>query len=109
MTFEEYQIASRKTATYAGKDMGFYYPVLGLMGEAGEVAEKFKKLWRDHGNILDEAAKVEIGKELGDVLWYIAQISSEIGVSLEEVARLNIEKIQSRFARGAIHGDGDNR
>ncbi len=111
MTFEEYQIASGKTATYAHTErgVGFFYPVLGLMGEAGEVAEKFKKLWRDHDNVLDETAKIEIGKELGDVLWYIAQIAREIGLPLEEVATLNLEKIQSRVVRGTIHGDGDNR
>jgi NTP pyrophosphatase (non-canonical NTP hydrolase) len=80
-----------------------------LAGESGEVAEKVKKILRDHKGIIDEEKKKEITKELGDVLWYLSQIASEIGVPLEEVASLNIEKLKSRFDRDKIKGSGDNR
>jgi len=110
MTFNEYQKEAQKTAIYpAIMGNNFLYPVLGLCGEVGEVAEKFKKLLRDHGGILDENKKQEIKKELGDVLWYIAQISTEIGLSFDDVASFNVEKLRSRKERAAIHGDGDNR
>ncbi|TFG35954.1 MAG: hypothetical protein E4H47_00025 [Parcubacteria group bacterium] len=109
MTFEEYQKLSRETAVYPDIGKNFVYPTLGLAGESGEVAEKVKKILRDHGGAIDEEKKKEITKELGDVLWYLAQIASEIGVPLEEVASLNIEKLRSRFDRNKIKGSGDNR
>ena len=109
MTFQEYQDEARKTAIYPNKDNNFIYPTLGLAGEAGEVAEKIKKVIRDGNGIVSEEKKVEITKELGDVLWYIANLSKEIGVSLEEVANKNLEKLQSRQQRGELHGSGDNR
>jgi NTP pyrophosphatase (non-canonical NTP hydrolase) len=110
MTFEEYQKESRKTAKYPsilGKD--FVYPTLGLAGEAGEVAEKVKKIFRDKNAIVDESTKNEIAKELGDVLWYVSQIATELGISMEDVAEGNIKKIMSRMERNLISGDGDNR
>ena len=83
--------------------------VLGLVGESGEVAEKFKKLLRDsHGELSDET-KAELVKELGDILWYVNSVAHLLGSSLEEVARLNNEKLASRKARGVIKGSGDNR
>jgi len=109
MTFEEYQDLARKTAIYPNKDNNFIYPTLGLVGEAGEVAEKIKKVLRDENGIISEEKRGEIVKELGDVLWYIANLSKEIGVSLEEVANKNLEKLQSRQQRGELHGSGDNR
>jgi NTP pyrophosphatase (non-canonical NTP hydrolase) len=109
MTFEEYQKLSRETAIYPEIGKNFVYPTLGLAGESGEVAEKVKKILRDHKGIIDEEKKKEITKELGDVLWYLSQIASEIGVPLEEVASLNIEKLKSRFDRDKIKGSGDNR
>ncbi len=109
MTFEEYQDSARKTAIYPNKDNNFIYPTLGLVGEAGEVAEKIKKVLRDENGIISEEKRGEIVKELGDVLWYIANLSKEIGVSLEEVANKNLEKLQSRQQRGELHGSGDNR
>ena len=109
MTFEEYQKESRKTALYPNKDNNFVYPVLGLCGESGEIAEKIKKVIRDEGGIVDENKKEEIKKELGDVLWYISQIATELKISLSEVAKVNIEKLQSRLERNKISGSGDNR
>ncbi len=109
MNFEEYQKLSRKTAIYPDKDNNFVYPTLGLVGEAGEVAEKIKKVFRDNNGILDEARKKELKKELGDVLWYLAQLSTELGLSFDDVACLNIEKLASRKERGMLPGDGNNR
>lgn len=109
MTFEEYQNESQKTARYPVVGAPFVYPTLGLVGEAGEVAEKVKKIMRDNGGIADDARKEEIVKEMGDVLWYLAQLATTLGISLENVAKNNIEKLRSRLERNAIHGDGDNR
>lgn len=109
MTFEEYQKLSRETAIYPNIGKNFIYPTLGLAGESGEVAEKVKKILRDNNGVADEEKKKELTKELGDVLWYLAQIATELGVPLEEVASLNIEKLKSRFDRNKIQGSGDNR
>ncbi|KKR44899.1 MAG: hypothetical protein UT90_C0005G0017 [Parcubacteria group bacterium GW2011_GWA1_40_21] len=109
MTFEEYQKESRKTALYPNKDNNFIYPVLGLCGESGEIAEKIKKVIRDEAGVVSEQKKEEIKKELGDVLWYISQIATELGLSLDAVVKLNIEKLRSRLERNKIFGSGDNR
>lgn len=109
MTFEQYQKQSRETALYPNVGNNFIYPTLGLVGEAGEVAEKIKKVLRDNDGIITKEKKQEIQKELGDVLWYVSQVASELGLSLEEVASLNIEKLFSRKERDMLHGDGDNR
>ena len=109
MTFEEYQTQSRKTAMYPKIGEGYVYPALGLCGEAGEVADQVKKVFRDNNGVLDEARKKVIASELGDVLWYVAQLATEIGVPLEEVAAGNLEKLFSRLERGKIHGDGNER
>jgi NTP pyrophosphatase (non-canonical NTP hydrolase) len=109
MDFEEYQTESRKTALYPNKDNNVIYPVLGLVGEAGEVAEKMKKIIRDNNGEVTEEKKQEIKKELGDVLWYIGAMCSELKISMDEVAQMNIEKLFSRKDRGVLHGDGDNR
>lgn len=109
MTFEEYQKESRRTALYPNRDNNFIYPTLGLTGESGEVAEKIKKVLRDKNGIVDEATKKEIAKELGDVLWYLTQIGSELGISLDDVATDNIKKLFSRKERGVLSGSGDNR
>ena len=109
MTFEEYQIKARSTAIYPNIGNNYIYPTLGLVGEAGEVAEKMKKVLRDNDGVISEEKKEEITKELGDVLWYIANLSKELNVSLEDVAQKNIEKLQSRQQRNELHGSGDNR
>lgn len=88
---------------------GMLEKVLGLAGEAGEVADDVKKVIRDEeGQLTDENREI-IAKELGDVLWYIAGISRYLGYSLEEIAEMNIEKLQSRKERGVLAGSGDNR
>lgn len=109
MNFNDYQKQAKKTAVYPNKGKNYIYPVLGLAGEAGEVAEKFKKIIRDNDGKIDSEKKAEIEKELGDVLWYISQISTELKINLEDVAKTNIKKLSSRLKRNCIKGDGDNR
>lgn len=109
MTFNEYQQESRKTAIYPNAGNNFIYPALGLCGEAGEVAEKIKKVIRDNSGVMSDDKKMEIKKELGDVLWYVAQLSSELGLTLDDVAWNNLEKLFSRQERNQLKGNGDNR
>jgi len=109
MNFEEYQKKSRKTAIYPNVGNDFIYVTMGLASEAGEVAGKLKKVIRDKNGVIDDETKKEIKKELGDVLWYISQLASELGLSLDEIAQDNIEKLYSRMDRGTLKGDGDNR
>lgn len=109
MTLEEYQKKSRKTAKYPDADSNFIYPTLGLAGEAGEVADKIKKVIRDDGGQILPEKKKELVGELGDVLWYVSQLATELGLSLDEIAEKNIEKLYSRMERGKLHGSGDNR
>lgn len=109
MTFEEYQKLARRTALYPNVGNNFIYPTLGLAGEAGEVANKIKKIERDSGGVVDASAREALLGELGDVLWYIAQLSTELNLSLETVAENNLKKLSSRFAAGKISGAGDKR
>lgn len=109
MNFEEYQEQSRTTALYPNQGSNFIYPVLGLTGEAGEVAEKIKKVLRDKNGQIDDATRTDIKKELGDVLWYVAQLATELGLSLDDVAISNLEKLFERKRRDMLHGSGDNR
>ena len=109
MTFNDYQKKSRTTARYPDAGNNFVYPTLGLSGEAGEVAEKIKKVLRDEGGEVSDEKRREIEKELGDVLWYISQIATELNLSLDNIARNNLEKLLSRAERGVLHGSGDNR
>jgi NTP pyrophosphatase (non-canonical NTP hydrolase) len=103
MNLNEYQNLARETAIYPAA-ASVIYPILGLNGEAGECAEKVKKQIRDGVDNTEELIL-----ELGDVLWYLANAASDLGVSLDDVARLNIEKLHSRKARGTLHGSGDSR
>lgn len=109
MDFNQYQSESRKTAVYPDKGNNYVYPVLGLVGEAGEVAEKIKKIIRDDGGTISPEKKEEIKKELGDVLWYMAQLSTELDIEFEDVAQANLEKLLSRLERNKIAGSGDDR
>ena len=109
MTFNEYQKLARKTAIYKNAGNNYIYPTLGLCGEAGEVAEKIKKIIRDGDGIITDEKKVEIEKELGDVLWYIANLGAELELDMDIIASKNIDKLQSRKTRGVLHGSGDNR
>jgi NTP pyrophosphatase (non-canonical NTP hydrolase) len=113
MDFKEYQEKSRVTAVYPNKDNDFMYPTLGLVAEAGEIADKLKKHMRDDGIFtpreLSPEQKLELAKELGDVLWYISQLCTEMHQDLGDIAQLNIDKLYSRMDRGKLGGSGDNR
>jgi len=109
MDLDKYQKDSRKTALYPDRGKNFIYPTLGLVGEAGEVAEKIKKVIRDSGGKISKEARLEIKKELGDVLWYVSNLSAELKLNLSDVAKLNLEKLKSRKTRDKLHGSGDNR
>lgn len=107
--FDKYQKECKKTAVYPKVGRSFVYPLMGLMGEAGEVSEKIKKLFRDHGGKLTKEYKLEIAKELGDVMWYLAQLSTEFNLKFSDVVKMNLEKLKARKIKGSLHGNGDNR
>jgi NTP pyrophosphatase (non-canonical NTP hydrolase) len=108
MQLSEYQRLSRRTAAYP-RDAWLAYPSLGLAGEAGEVAEHAKKAIRDDGGAVTDERRLAMASELGDVLWYVTQLASELGLELEEIARANLEKLSSRQQRGMLSGSGDER
>jgi len=108
MELSDYQRLSRRTAEYP-REAWLAYPALGLAGEAGEVAEHAKKAIRDDGGSVTEERRAAMAKELGDVLWYVAQIASELGLELEDIAHGNLEKLLSRQQRGVLSGSGDER
>lgn len=108
MDLSEYQRISRRTAEYP-REAWLAYPALGLAGEAGEVAEHAKKAIRDDGGSVSEQRKTAMSKELGDVLWYVAQIATELGLDLNEIADQNLQKLLSRQQRGVLSGSGDDR
>jgi NTP pyrophosphatase (non-canonical NTP hydrolase) len=108
-SFSEYQRESRKTWGAVSTDHPIVYPTLGLTNEAGEVAGKIKKIFRDRGGVITEDDRHSLKHELGDVLWYLTQICTELNLTLEEVAEANLEKLFSRLERQQLHGDGDNR
>jgi NTP pyrophosphatase (non-canonical NTP hydrolase) len=111
MTFNNFQTNASRSAFYPRvfKNQGLYYTALGLVGEAGEIANKVKKIMRDNNGNLEELAKADIFDELGDVLWYCASLADELGVNLEDVAKLNLIKLEDRMNRGKIQGSGDKR
>lgn len=109
MTLNEYQEAARKTAVYPPQYQ-IIYPALGLAGEAGEAVEKVKKAVRKAGDrYKDEIDYSGLMKELGDVLWYVANLAKDAGMDLDTVARVNVEKLLDRQEREVIKGEGDNR
>ena len=109
MDFAEYQTRSRATAVYPDAGNNITYPALGLCGEAGETAEKVKKAIRDDGGSLTEERRDAIAAELGDVLWYVAQLATEAALDLDEIAQANLDKLASRQQRAVLHGSGDER
>lgn len=113
MGFNEYQEKAAKydlfEMTDSLKEVAFLEKVLGLAGEAGEAADKVKKILRDKDGVVTSDNKEAISKELGDVLWYLANISRYLGIPLSEVASKNIDKLESRYQRNKIHGAGDDR
>ncbi|HQV95416.1 MAG TPA: nucleoside triphosphate pyrophosphohydrolase family protein [Anaerolineales bacterium] len=109
MNFTDYQTKSRGTAKYPVIGHGVIYPTLGLVNEAGEVAGKIKKVFRDKDGEISAETREALKAELGDVLWYISQVATELDLSLDEIAEANIAKLLDRLERGKIKGDGDNR
>ena len=120
-SFDAYQSFTKSTAMYPGKDEGtaeaILYCALGLGGESGEVLEKLKKLIRGNGGFVglstlgdpNQDTGKSLAKELGDALWYLSRLASELGFDFSEIAKMNIDKLQGRKARGVIHGEGDER
>jgi NTP pyrophosphatase (non-canonical NTP hydrolase) len=109
MNFNDYQTRSRKTAGYPTIGHPVIYPTLGLANEAGEVAGKIKKVFRDKGGEIKEETRQALKAELGDVLWYLAQVATELDLALDEIAEYNIAKLYDRLERGTIRGEGDDR
>ena len=109
MDFHTYQQRSRATACYPDAGANPIYPTLGLCGEAGEVADKVKKVLRDQGGEFSAEVIAALQLELGDVLWYVAQLATELGLELDQVAQANLDKLSSRSARNVISGSGDSR
>lgn len=129
MNFDDYQAAAKKTAIYPD-DTKVLYPALGLASETGEVAGKFadamvdtlkmadhagrvagkvKKVLRDTNGLVTDERQQELAKEIGDVLWYVAALASDLQLNLGDIARANIAKLADRQERGKLKGDGDNR
>lgn len=108
MDLSEYQRESRRTAEYP-REAWLAYPALGLAGEAGEVAEHAKKAIRDDGGKVGDERRAAMSKELGDVLWYVAQLATELDLDLDQIANQNLEKLLSRQQRGVLSGSGDDR
>lgn len=108
LSIKEYQERCRETAIYPNQGNNLYYPALGL-GEAGEVQNVVKKIMRDHNGEATAEDKLNLRKELGDLMWYVATLATEAGLDLEVIMVANLEKLASRKQRGVIQGNGDNR
>ena len=111
MDFDEYEKLARRTALISDEnpELQLYDLGLGVAGETGELAEKLKKMIRDDGSKLSEERREMMKKEIGDVLWYLSQLSRVLGFRFSEAAEANIKKLEDRVARGVLKGSGDNR
>lgn len=110
MNFDEYQKQALTTASYNDDEFkDLMHWVLGVTGESGEIAEKFKKIIRDKNGKISGENKAELSKEIGDVLWYLAVLAHQLDLSFDDIATSNLEKLKSRQKRGVIGGSGDNR
>ena len=109
MDFKEYQEKAKHTAIYPKLDPSWIYPLLGITGESGELSERLKKILRDENKNISKEELELLKKEIGDILWYISALSTELGLDLDDIAKENMEKLQSRKSRNQIHGHGDNR
>lgn len=110
MNLNDYQQRALTTASTTGDEFkDLLHWVLGINGEAGEVAEKLKKIIRDKDSQISDADRQELAKEVGDVLWYLAVFAHHLGLEFDDVAQANLDKLQSRKQRGVIKGSGDNR
>lgn len=105
---EQYEKFCESTAVYP-KDIEIFYLTLGLSGEAGELSNKVKKVYRDKEGIFNNETKEELLSELGDVLWYLTRLSNALGYSLENVIGDNVNKLSNRKKKGTLKGSGDNR
>lgn len=108
LTFMDYEESAAKTAIYPHSE-SITYPILGINGEAGEIAEKWKKVLRDQNGGLNFTDSKELRKEIGDVLWYLAALAHDLGYTLEQCAQENLVKLKDREQRGVLSGSGDNR
>jgi NTP pyrophosphatase (non-canonical NTP hydrolase) len=106
LTFNGYQAASRATAIYPGQGANYVYPTLGLVSEAGEVADRIKRIERDDGGMVTNQKRIEVSSELGDVLWYVAQLATEFGLELSDIAAENLAKLERRQDDGTLGGYG---
>lgn len=111
LSMNEYQKGASRTARYpgAGGTNGLVYTTLGLAGEAGELANKVKKVLRDNDGNLNGPMRLALAEELGDCLWYVAMLASELEFTLDDIAEANLDKLASRAERGVIKGSGDQR
>ncbi len=109
MNLNDYQTAALRTAAPKDRKDQLFYLTLGMCGEAGEVAEKIKKIVRDHDGDFSKLDRSDLTKELGDVLWYVTVLADYFDITLDDVASTNIAKLASRLERGKLHGSGDNR
>jgi NTP pyrophosphatase (non-canonical NTP hydrolase) len=109
LTANDYQTAALQTAIYPNQGQNFIYPALGICGEAGEVAEKVKKIIRDGDGVLTDPDREKIALELSDVCWYVAVLAYELDYTLEEIMQMNLDKLASRQSRGVLSGSGDAR
>ena len=109
MNLNEYQTLALRTARPKDAKNELFHLLLGLCGEAGEIAEKSKKIIRDHDSDFSKFDTDDLKKELGDVLWHIATIANYFGIELEDLGQTNIKKLASRLERNVISGSGDNR
>lgn len=111
MSFTDYEGVALPMAFYDHSQYSVIYPTIGLVGEAGEVADKVKKIIRDEGGVetLSEKSRIDILKEMGDVLWYLAALAQDLGSHLSEVAEMNIKKLKKRTIAGTLGGSGDDR
>lgn len=113
LTLNDYQRRATRTSTYPNVGENFVYPAMGVAGEGGECCDKAKKYWRNNDSLdpinLTSEQQVAIIKEMGDTLWYLAALASELDITLEDVAKLNLEKLNDRKERGVLKSEGDNR
>lgn len=124
LNLEEYARMTQKAAIYRdevddlvaeasdesiAKMLKIFYATTGLAGEAGEIANKVKKILRDNRGVVSEDTRTKLLGELGDVAWYLVALTEELGFTIEEVLAFNYEQIRSRQARGTLTGDGDDR
>lgn len=115
MDFSDYQVASIPTSAFNVEPLKdekvakLCYLTLGLTGESGEFAEKVKKIVRDKNGQVSDSDLLALAKEMGDILWYLSQISTVLDVELDTIAKINLRKIQSRKKNDSLHGEGDDR